>query len=94
MNAFLLRATISGTVVYTSGVGALNNTDLFHRNYTGSGQYRYSKIGSLHTCAACHVEFHVSLGICVFLLKCLNLTLDLLYAEEWSKDKVTEAQHV
>ena len=79
INAFVLYATISDTAVYTSGVGALNNTNLFHRSCTGSGQYRYTKIGNLHTCDACHVGFYVSFGICVFLLKGLNLTLDFIY---------------
>ena len=79
INAFVLYATISDTAVYTSGVGALNNTNLFHRSCTGSGQYRYTKIGNLHACDACHVGFYVSFGICVFLLKCLNLTLDFIH---------------
>lgn len=61
INAFVLYATIPDAAEYSSGVGALNCTNMFNRNCTGRGMYRCTKTGKLHACDACHVEFYVSL---------------------------------
>ncbi len=61
INAFVLYATTPAAAEYLSGVGALNNTNLFNRNCTGRGMHRCTKTGKLYACDACHVEFYVSL---------------------------------
>jgi hypothetical protein len=97
VNAFVLYATIPDTAMYSSGVGSLNNTNMFHRSCTGMGMIRYTKIGNIHACDTCHVEFYVSLDMCVFESKCLNPLnpkLHLSYSDEWSKSKISEAEHV
>ncbi len=66
INAFVLYATIPDTAMYSSGVGSLNNTNMFHSSCTGMGMIRYTKIGNIHACDTCHVEFYVSLDMCVF----------------------------
>ena len=66
INAFVMYATIPDTAMYSSGIGSLNNTNMFHRKCTGMGMIRYTKIGNIHACDTCHVEFYVSLDMCVF----------------------------
>jgi len=61
INAFVLYATTPAAAEYLSGVGALNNTNLFNRNCTGRGMHQYTKMGKLYACDACRIEFHVSL---------------------------------
>jgi hypothetical protein len=91
-NAFVLYATIPETAMYSSGVGSLNNTKIFHRNCKGMGMMCYTKIGNIHD--TCHVEFYVSLDMCLFESKCLNPKLHFSYSDEWSKSKIYEAEHV
>jgi hypothetical protein len=94
INAFVLNASIPVTAMYKSGVGAINKTNMFHKNCTDSGVYRWTKIGNLHSCDACHVDFYVSLGMYVSVLNCSNPIIAFLYSDEWSKGEVFEAEHV
>jgi hypothetical protein len=66
INAFVLNATIPVNATYKIGIGALNKTNMFHKTCTGSGVYRITKIGNIHSCDACHVEFYVSFLLHVF----------------------------
>jgi hypothetical protein len=80
INAFVLYATTPAAAEYSSGVGALNNTNMFNRNCTGRGMHRCTKAGKLYACDACHVEFYVShVSVLRFWQSFLNPTVDVSF---------------
>ena len=76
LDAYLLFCTISATSLYhANSVGSTGLTNLYMRTCKEIGQLRKTKLGQIHSCDDCHIDFYVSM---VFICSNCILSYDLV----------------